>query len=229
MSRFKSCAKVAYAKLRTYFPQITLGQTQQLLASALGHKTYASYLQSDASVFDGRAAFAVLAPEAAIFRAREFGFEMDQDHWSLLIDEINEKQVVGELELIENLDLIYCSVRFAFYQVQDPRIDELVSEYGGTEVFRQILREALDIRKAVVDSEGQPPVRLCATINGEICADVPRHTGVAVPVLADFGIERIGRRLYNKPVLIAIRRNGAPRQCYPHEELMDGGGDTYGP
>lgn len=227
MSRFKSCAKVAHAKLRTFFPQITLGQTQQLLASALGHKTYASYLQFDSSVFDGQAAFAVLAPEAAMLRALDFGLEMNKDHWSLLIDEINDKQVVGELELIERVDYFHWSFRLAFHQVQDPRIDTLIRQHGAAESFRQILKEAIDIRKVVIDSAGLLPVTVSATISGEICAEVTSSTGLAIPVLADFGIERVGCRLYGQPKLTDIRQDGAPRHCRPHEELMYGGGETY--
>ena len=99
MSRFKKCAKVAHAKLHTFFPQVSLGQTQQILTAALGHKSYASFLASDLSGFDEQAAYAVLVPSSAMLRALDFGIEMNRNHWDLLISEISEKQVVGDLEL----------------------------------------------------------------------------------------------------------------------------------
>lgn len=88
MSRFKQCARVAHAKLSLLFPSISLGQTQQLLAAALGHNTYASFKAEDLHAFDHTAAYAVLVPERAMLRALDFkGIELKQEHWWLLLDE----------------------------------------------------------------------------------------------------------------------------------------------
>jgi hypothetical protein len=229
MSRFKNCARVAHAKLRTFFPKISLGQTQQLLASSLGHKTYASFLTSDASAFDSRAAFAVLASEAAMLRALDFGYEMNRDHWSLLVDEIGAKQVVGELELLESLDYAHWSVKYAFYEVQDPRIDALTRPHGTAEYGRQIIPAAIDYRKGAVDDEGLPVVRMSACLTGDIYVEPNAAYArlVALPVRVEFGLERIGQRLFSPPALLAIHQDGEPRHCDP-DDVFDGG-EVYGP
>lgn len=229
MSRFNTCAKVAHAKLRTFFPQICLGQTQQLLSAALGHKTYASFLVSDKAAFDGPAAFAVLAPELASLRALEFGIQMNRTHWSLLMDELGEKRVVGDLELCVHLDNVYWRARYDFYETADPRIDTLLRPYGAVEVFRQIVKEACQMEPRHVDVGGILPASVHVTLEGEICCEFSPtdHGGVAVPVLAKYGFESVGRRLIGRPMLLSIEEHGSPRDCHPYEELDDMGGMTF--
>lgn len=229
MSRFKKCAKVAHAKLRTFFPQTSLGQTQQLIAAALGHKSYSSFLDSDATAFDGPAAYAVLVPESAMLRALDFGIEMSLDHWALLIDEIREKQVVGELELCEQLDNIYWRARYEFFEGQDQRIDALLRPHGVVEVFRQLVSEAIHVEPRPVDDGGLLPENLLATLHGEICVENYSNSsdGWGVPVLAEFGFERLGRRLIARPKLISIQQHDSPRRCHPYEERDDAGGMTF--
>lgn len=219
MPRFKDCAKVAHAKLRTFFPHIAIGQVQQLLAAALGHSTYASFKESDAAAFDGGATSAMLAPHLAMLRASAFGVSMSLEHWSLLIEDINSKQVSGSLELHEHPDLLGCMARTAFQKVEDPRIVELLAPHGKTESFRQLLREAMVFEPAVVDDGGPLPERIVVTLHGEICVFASDHTGWAVPLLLDFAFDRVGRRMYGAPALRSVAQQGAPRRCHPSEEF----------
>jgi len=227
MSRFKRCAKAAHASLRASFPHISLCQAQELLAAALGHKTLASFHATDSAAFETRAAYAVLDPEAAMLRALAFGCEMRREHWSLLSDELGEKQVIGEVELVEQLTRIGWSARYAFYDVVDTRIDALLQPYGQGEQFRQVTREALNIRPWP-DGECDVPPILLAPIQGEICVQGPSHHSVVVPVIAEFGFERLGRRLYDSAVLLSIRRTGEAGPHCVSEDTAGGGGDVIG-
>lgn len=229
MSRFKKCAKVAHAKLRTFFPQISLGQTQQFLAAALGHKSYSSFLASDALAFDGHCAFAVLVPESAMLRALDFGIEMNRDHWELLIDEIEQKQVVGDLEICQNLDNVYWRARYEFFDGQDQKIDALIRPHGTVEVFRQLLSEACHVEPEFVDDGLLLPENIYVTMYGEICVvtDSKYPAGWGVPVMAKYGFERIGRRLLAKSVLTTIQQDGPPRRSNPYDELDSAGGMTF--
>jgi hypothetical protein len=229
MSRFKKCAKVAHAKLHSFFPQISLGQTQQLLAAALGHKTYSSFSISDAAAFDGQAAYAVLVPESARLRALDFGIKMNQEHWDLLISEISEKQVVGDLEICQHLNNIYWRARYEFFDGQYQEIKALVRPHGTVEVFRRLLSEAPHIEPAYVDDGGALPQDFYVTLHGEICVaiDSSRDAGWGVPVHAEFGFKRIGRRLLTQSELTSIRQVDSPRQCAPYDERDSDGGMTF--
>lgn len=229
MSRFKKCAKVAHAKLRSFFPLISLGQTQQLLAAALGHNTYASFSASDATAFDGPAAYAVVVPGLAMLRALDFGISMNQDHWDLLSSEISEKQVVGDLEICQNLHNIYWRARYEFFDGQYKEIDELVRRYGVEEVFRWLLSEASSIEPKYVDVGEALPPKFYVTLHGEIgiAIDSIRDTGWAVPVLAEFGFKRVGRRLLAQSKLTSIQQVDSPRKCAPYEERDSSGGETF--
>lgn len=229
MSRFKKCAKVAHAKLHSFFPQISLCQTQQLLAAALGHKTYSSFSISDASAFDGQAAYAVLVPESAMLRALDFGIEMNRDHWDLLISEISEKQVVGDLEICQQLHNISWRARYEFFDGQYKEIEALVRLHGTVEVFRQLLSEANYIEPVYVDDGGTLPQNFCVTLHGEICVAIDSFSdaGWGVPVHAEFSFKRIGRRLLTKSELTSIRQVDSPRQCAPYDERNSAGGMTF--
>lgn len=229
MSRFKKCAKVAHAKLLTFFPEISLGQTQQLLAAALGHKTYSSFSMSDASAFDGQAAYAVMVPEAAMLRAQTFGIEMNRDHWDLLISEISEKQVVGDLEICQHLQNVYWRARYEFFDGQQHQIDAISRPYGTVEVFRQLLSEASHVEPAFVDVGEQLPQDIFVTLQGEICVakDSTSPAGWGVPVKVEFGFNRVGRRLLTQSKLTSILQIAPPRQCNPYDELDSSGGMTF--
>lgn len=219
MTRFKNCAKVAHAKLRTFFPNIAIGQAQQILAAALGHGTYASFKEADAAAFDGCASSAMLLPDAAMLRATAFGFCMNRDHWSLLIEDINSKQVAGSLELHEYPGLLGWIARTAFQKVEDQRIEELLAPHGKTESFRQLVREAISIEPEIVDDGGVLPECIVVTLHGEICVNYTDYAGWVVPMLVEFAFERVGRRMYAAPVLKSVVQHGDPRHCYPAEEF----------
>lgn len=229
MARFKKCAKVAHAKLQTIFPQISYCQTQQLLAAALGHKTYASFLHSDASAFDELAAYAVVVPEAAMLRALDFGIEMTCDHWDLLVDEISEEQVVGDLKICRNLANIYWRSRHEFFDGQYKEIDDLVRHYGTVQVFRQLLSERVYLVPDYVDCGGALPQKFFVTLHGEILVGIEssHSVGWGVPVHTEFGFEQVGRRLLAQCELTALKLVGSPRKCCPFDELDSSGGMTF--
>ncbi|CAM8621350.1 hypothetical protein MCEMSHM24_02435 [Comamonadaceae bacterium] len=229
MSRFKKCAKVAHAKLHTFFPQVSLGQTQQILAAALGHKSYASFLESDLSAFDEHAAYAVLVPSSAMLRALDFGLEMNRDHWDLLISEISEKQVTGDLELCVDLLNVYWRARYEFFDGQYSEIDALVHRYGNEEVFRQLRSEASHCNPEYADDGEQLADRYFITLQGEICVTIePRlPSGLGIPVLAEFGFKRVGRRLLAQSELTSLQEDGPLRECNPQDELDYSGGMTF--
>jgi len=222
-TRFLACAAVAHTKLLGIFPGIKLGQTQQLLASALGHKTYQSFaLSGDAEAFD-RAEMAVLDPAAVMLRAMYFKLPLGKDEWSVLIEEISAKQVVGTMELREDLGYAYWLARHAFQQADDPRIAALVRPYKCSHSYGRLLSEQIDITATELKSdEGPLPAILRAAVHGEICAEGEDYVGLAMPVMADYALERIGRNLYDGPVLLNIRQLGEPRRFCPAEEF-DGG------
>lgn len=219
MTRFKDCAKVAHAKLRTFYPNIAIGQVQQLLAAALGHNTYASFKEADAAAFDSCAGSAMLVPDSAMLRATDFGFCMNRDHWSLLIDDLNSKQVTGALELHEHTGLLGWMARMAFQKVEDPRIADLLAPHGSKESFRQLVCEAMSYDPQTVDDGGVLPERTVVTLHGEICVYCTSYSGWAVPMLCEFAFERVGRRMYAAPVLKSVVQHGDPRLSYPAEEF----------
>lgn len=229
MSRFKKCAKVAHAKLHTFFPQVSLGQTQQILAAALGHKSYASFLASDLKAFDEQAAYAVLVPSSAMLRALDFGLEMNRDHWDLLISEISEKQVVGDLELCVDLQNVRWRANYEFFEGQHHEIDALVRKHGYEEVFRQLRSEAVRSTPEYLDDGGPLAESYFVTMKGEICVTIePHHSrGWGIPVLAEFGFKRVGRRLLAQSHLTSLEEDGPLRESNPHDELEYSGGMTF--
>ncbi len=230
MSRFRKCAKVAHAKLRTFFPQITLGQTQQILASALGHKTYASFLASDLSEFDSRAAYAVLVPEVAMLRAMDFMIELTKDHWALLIDEIREKQVVGDLELCESLDNVMWRARYEFFEGDDSAISDFLQPYGTVEVFRHLRSEKIIVSPEYVDAGETLSERINVTLHGSLNVECSsrKHGGWEVPVETTYVFEPAGRRLLAGAKLTSIQLDGEPRESNPYEDIdLHTGGMTF--
>lgn len=229
MSRFKQCAKVAHAKLRSFFPRITLGQTQQLLAAALGHNTYASFSQADLKVFDGAAAYAVPVPERAMLRALGLGYQLGVDHWKLMLDEINAKQVVGELDLLEYAPNIYWRVKFEFFDGEDSKFDDLAARHKVRQVFRRLVKETVHVEPNFVDSGGMLPEVLMISLQGEVCCEAlqSNQSGLAIPVEARYRLDRLGLRLISRPKLSDLLENGEPRDCEPHDELNDAAGMTF--
>jgi hypothetical protein len=166
---------------------------------------------------------AVLDPATAMLRAMDFRLQLGKDEWSVLIEEITAKQVVGSMELREDVGYVYWLARYAFQQVDDPQIAALLRPYKCSPSYGRLLSERIDITAPDLESdEGPLPAILRASVHGEICAEGVDYVGVAMPVMADYAFERIGRNLYDGPVLLNVRQLDEPRRFYPAEEL-DGG------
>ena len=110
-----------------------------------------------------------------MLRALDFGIEMNRDHWDLLITEISEKQVVGDLELCVDLRNIYWRARYEFFDGQYSEIDALVPRYGHEEVFRQLRSEASHCNPEYADDGEQLADRYSITLQGEICVTIEPH------------------------------------------------------
>lgn len=229
MSRFKRCAKVAHAQLRAAFPTITLGHTQEILSRALGHNTYASFRGSDAQAFDNKAFFAVLDLDGAGLRALELGYEMSKDHWSLLLDEIKERAVIGNLELVEDVAQIAWAARYNLVGSTDSRIAAVCEHFPFGESHRIIEIRRPDLTASAIES-GVPDHKWAlepfqrATVTGDIFgfADDGGDRCIGYPVAAEYAFERVGRRLYDEPLMLSVRLAGRVFPYAHHEDSMDG-------
>lgn len=227
MSRFKACAKVAHAKLRTFFPQLTHSQTLHVLAGALGHASYHDFLKADAPAFDEHAAFAVLDPAGAMLRASALGAALGPDHWRLLMDEINDKQVAGSMQMLEHSPHMGLSAVPAFLALEDDRIDALMRPHGGTEVFRRITREHVPAQERAAVGSEEGPASMSARVQAEIGVERTAATLSVVPVQVEFSYRRVGKQLYGRPELVSIVQAGAARFALLEDEFD--GGMTFGP
>lgn len=221
-TRFQTCSAVAHAKLRGMYPSIKSTQTQHLLASALGHKTYQSFaLSGDARAFD-RAALAVLDQAGTGLRAIDFNLQLGQDEWDVLVSEISAKQVVGNLEFCSITDMVSWLFRYAFQAADDPKFDALMRPYKLHASYGCLLSEHIGISAPVPASdESQTPVILRGIVHGEIYAEGDGRLGMAIPVNADYAVERIGRNLYGQATLLSVKQLGEARIAYPDD--FDGG------
>lgn len=228
-TRFQTCSAVAHSKLLGMFPGIKSTQTQHLLASALGHSTYQSFaLSGDAKAFD-QAALVVVDPAGAMLRALDFKLQLGKDEWDVLIGEIRAKQVVGDLEYCSTFAMASWLFRYAFQAADDSKFDALMRPYELQATCGWLLSEKIDVTAPEFEgNEGPLPAILRGFVHGEIYAEHPGSgVGLSVPVKADYAVERIGRNLYGKAVLLNVRKLGELRYCNP-EDVFDGG-MTFGP
>ena len=220
MSRFKRCANTVHATLVAAVPRIKLSQSKELLAAALGHGTLATFNQVDAEAFEVGTAFAILDPEATMLRALDMGYELNRDHWSLLKDELMERQVVGAVELLDHVSTMAWKARYSFYDLVDPRLDALIRPHGTDERYRQILHESLKLAPLALEDDA-PPSSVWSTIIGEVIVETPKRNSFAVPVETKFLYRRTGQRLYAPPVLNSIQMAGDVRQYCVSEDIGD--------
>lgn len=150
---------------------------------------------------------------------------MNQNHWRLLIDEINEKQVVGDLGIYMHLANVYLQDKYEFLGAEDHRIDDLMLRHGLQEAWRQDVWAPQRHGQRHVDDGGTLPVCLMSTLYGEVCGyrDKTVLDGLAVPVRVEFKIQRVGRRLLTTQEIVAIKQNGGVRPWNEYEDLDDGG------
>lgn len=200
--------------------RIKRSRVQEILAAALGHRTYASFRLADRETLDkGRLSYILLDGEAATSRASSVGIPLDAELWHQA-EMLLRPSGMSRGAWITDLGGMARAADLVF---EDTPSDEIVSiwkRYGDMPNGRRSIRNGGQ-RKL----EGTPPPKtLTFNVNGEQCV-MGSPLDTVVPLRAKVTFRLLARRGYGKGELSDVQISGATYL----EEAPDLDGLFYGP
>lgn len=205
-SKFHRWSGIVHAALTTSHPKIRLGHVHELLASAFGHRTYASFRARDLAALEGPAKFVWPSTDAVLARAATLGLSLDASQWDPAVRQLKPSGVSGGTWLLDS-DMMKLAAVYLLGESSHPALDAL----AGADAMRhgQVGHDAVVI--GARDSDF--PERLRFAVTGEVqVAGDPEF--LAYPVLAEVAFPRVGVRMYGAGTIVSARQDGAP---YPFE------------
>lgn len=198
MSIFSQWCRSAHRTFLISHPRLRLGQVNEVVAAALGHKTYASFKSQDEPRLD-QAAYALMSIEEMVRRASDLDAELSEQVC---------REAVRQLRLGRNGDGRYV-VADGLESVT--RIILLDTDHPARHEFAHELNGELDNTTA---SYAEPVVPLAEAsgewrwlVRGSVnILDI--ENGWAVPVVAEVVFPRLGRHLFAKGFIESLQRDG---------------------
>jgi len=200
-SKFHRWSGIVHAVLATSHPKIRLGHVHELLASAFGHRTYASFRARDLAAFEGPAKYVWPSTDAVLARAAELGLALTASQWDPVLRQLKPSGVSGGAWVLD-ADMMERAAVYVLGDASHPALDAL----AGANAMRhgQVGHDAIVI--GARDSDF--PERLRFAVTGEV------QTGgdagyLTYPVLVVVEFSRLGLRMYGPGTIVAARQNGA--------------------
>lgn len=206
-SKFHSWSGIVHAALAPTHPKIRLGQVHELLASAFGHRTYASFRQCDLAAFEGPAKYVWPCTDAVVARSAQLGLALTASQWISVVRLLKPSGISGGAWVLE-VDMMERAAVYAFDEQTHPAIDALSRADGMCHG-----RRGLDA--AVIGPRDRDfPDCLRFTVDGEL-QTIGDAEYLAYPVLAEVEFPRVGRRMYGNGTIVAARQSGEPEPFEP--------------
>ena len=216
MDQFSHWSGLTHSLLSKHSPKIKLGQVHQLLAASLGHKTYASLRDRDLNVLNRRPAYVLFDEEAGFRRSIELKLSLTDTQWRDSTMSLHPSYITPFwITTMHGMDH---AARLTFEDSSDPRIYTIESELGIPDGHW-----ATSSRNHSI--EGEIPQLLRFDVEGDVYA-YSNDESLAVPVKVVVDFQRLGRRIYEKGVIVSIEKTGEA-QLSNREDDLDGG-DFYG-
>lgn len=207
MNKFSKWTGITHSILTKSHPKLKLSQARECLATWLGHRTYASLCVQDLDALLGAARYAIVDAQAAIDRARNFGFPITSEQWREVEMALSPSGISGGLWLID-MGRMHSAARITFEDQSHGDIDSILQPIGmadGRSATSTVCQAA----------EGNHPEELRFTVHGEVQA-FNEHDAIAVPVVAHVLFKRVGMRLYAQGELLSVTQEG-PQHPYEQE------------
>lgn len=214
MFAFSQWCHSAHRVFSAFHPRLRLGQVQEVMASALGHKTYASFKSQDLPRLD-EAAYAFVSVQAMLRRAADLGITLDARLCADAVRDLHIRPPADELTRDVVTDgLMDWLIRQALKDTSHPSGHELAREIGATfDGLTLLTAEPLGSLERAGD-EWQWHVRCTAhATKGETFYDLLVHGEARLP--------RIGRHLFSGCVLVNLHREGRWEEYDPSHEITD--------
>jgi hypothetical protein len=212
MSKFTRWSGIAHAILAKSHPKIKLGQSREILAAYLGHRTYASFRMRDLSVLEGQAEYVLVDPESAVIRARGLDLPLTSDEWNVVEMALRPSGVSGETWLIPEGSM-RSAASITFTDSGDPRLSKIAHDIGMVDEYR-----ASDTRR--LSPPGEFPPLLKFEVDGEVRAFNDKGN-FAVPVVCEISFPRVGNRFYGAGQVESVSLRGKPEEYDPEEPMFD--------
>jgi hypothetical protein len=217
MNKFARWSQVVHSTLAKSHPKLKLGQAQEILAAAFGHRTYASLRAQDLALIEQDAKYILLDDELPIRRAESFGIPMTPDEWGAAAGALRPSGVSGG-SWITHEKTMHLAARLVFEDTRHAAFDEITRAIGMPDG-----RHATTSR--CLSAEGSLPEELKFVVEGEVRAFSMSQSDVnlAVPVTCEVAFIRTGRRFYAEGSLLSVQQAGQPHSYEPEFEM-----DSYG-
>lgn len=211
MSKFARWSGIVRSSLSKSYPKLKLGQAQEILAAAFGHRTYASFRTQDISRLERDTKYALIDNDMALSRATSLGVPITAEAWDAAVMSLRPSGVSGETWLISEEGL-HLAASIAFEDSSHAGFTEIASSIGMSDGRRA---RSTHCRS----SDGSLPEVMYFTVHGEVRA-FNSNESLAVPVVGDVVFNRVGRRFYAKGELLSVARSGEPGP-YDHEDMFE--------
>lgn len=212
MSKFTRWSGIAHAILATSHPKIKLGQSREILAAYLGHRTYASLRTGDLDVLEGLAKYILVDPESAVTRARGLDVPLTPDEWNAVEMALRPSGVSGETWLVPE-ESMRLAASITFTDSGDPRLSKIARDIGMVDEYR-----ASNTRR--LSPTGELPLLLRFDVYGEVRA-FNDEGNFAVPVVCEVNFPRIGNCFYGAGHVESVSLRGIPEEYEPEEPIVD--------
>lgn len=212
MSKFTRWSRVAHAILAKSHPKIKLGQSREILAAYLGHRTYASFRMRDLGVLENLAKYVLVDPESAVTRARCLDIPLTPDEWNAVEMALRPSGVSGETWLVPERSM-HTAASITFNDSDDPRLSKIGRDIGTVDEYR-----ASDTRRFSPTGEFTPLLRF--EVGGEVRA-FNDEGYFAVPVICEVSFPRVGNRFYGDGQVESVAQRGKPEEYEPEEPIFD--------
>lgn len=212
MSKFTRWSGIAHAILAKSHPKIKLGQSREILAAYLGHRTYASFRMHDLGVLEGQAKYVLVNPESAVTRARGLDVPLTPDEWSAVEMALRPSGVSGETWLVPEGSM-RSAASITFTDSGDPKLSKIARDIGMVDEYR-----AFDTR--CFSHAGEFPPVLRFEVDGEVRA-FNDEGNFAVPVVCEVNFRRVGNRFYGAGQVESVALRGKPEEYEPEEPIVD--------
>lgn len=212
MSKFTRWSRIAHTILVQSHPKIKLGQTREILAAYLGHRSYASLQVQDIDVLDEHAKYVLVDPEFALIRARRLNTRLSPDDWNRVEMALKPSGVTGKTWLIRE-DRMHLAASFTITDANDSRLNKIISDIGMGDGYRSSHTQCHS-------PLGEFPRDLRFTVEGEIRAfNDAGH--FAVPVVCEVSFPRVGNRFYGVGQVESVAQRGEPKSYEAQEPQVD--------
>ena len=212
MSRFTRWSGIAHAILAKSHPKIKLGQSREILAAYLGHRTYASFRMHDLGVLEDRAKYVLVDSTSAVNRARGLDIPLTPDEWHAVEMALKPSGVSGGTWLVPERSML-SAASLTFTDSDDSRLSKIGRDIGmgdGCQVS--------DTRP--LSPTGEFPLLLRFEVEGKVRAFNDRGY-FAVPVVCEVNFPRVGNHLYGAGKVESVALRGKAEEYEPEEPKVD--------